>query len=103
MEAVWFLKTGKLLDLSEQELVSCAKAANGSEYPKGCQGGSGATHSYAWVILNGGLDSTLDYGNYTSGRTGKDGTCISGKMKHMVAGPFSSYTVLDKNETTMAW
>ena len=102
LEAVWFLKTGKLLDLSEQELVSCAHAVNGSDYPKGCQGGSGATHSYTWVILNGGLDTTNDYGNYTSGTTGRNGICHLRKLKHNAAGPFASYRVLPKDETAMA-
>jgi hypothetical protein len=102
MEAVWFLHSGKLLDLSEQELVSCARAVNGSAYPKGCQGGSGATHSYSWVILNGGLDTTADYGNYTSGIAGQNGECHYRKLKDNAAGPFSSYLVLPKNETAMA-
>ena len=102
MEAVWFLHSGKLLDLSEQELVSCAHAVNGSAYPKGCQGGSGATHSYTWVVLNGGLDTTADYGNYTSGTSGENGVCHFRKLKDDAAGPFSSWLVLPKNETAMA-
>merc|ERR1711939_143944 len=84
-----------------QELVSCAHSVDGSGYPKGCDGGSGATHSYAWVIANGGRDSTEHYGPYTSGRGG-DGTCDESKLGHIAAGPFDSFKVLPKNESQMA-
>lgn len=98
MEAVWYIATGQLVDLSEQELVSCARNADSSGYPKGCSGGSGATHSYQWVIDNGGLDTTADYGRYTA----QDGKCDKSKLKNIAAGPFSSFKVLPKDEVQMA-
>merc|ERR1711988_773516 len=102
MESVWYLATGQLLDLSEQELVSCAHSVDGSGYPQGCSGGNGATHSYAWVIANGGRDSTEHYGKYVSGK-GRTPACDTSKSGvNIAAGPFDSFKVLPKNETQMA-
>lgn len=104
MEAVWYISKGKLVDLSEQELVSCAHSVDNSSYPKGCSGGSGATHSYAWVISNGGLASTAEYGPYISGKDGKDHACDKSKLPSIAAGPFTNFTVLPKDEAQMkAW
>lgn len=100
MEGQWFIKTGQLISLSEQELVSCAHTSSG--WPKGCDGGNGATHSYTWVIDNGGLDTEKDY-PYTSG-SGGSGTCNTTKRDHNKVVKFSSFKVLPKHEDQMlAW
>jgi C1A family cysteine protease len=67
MEGAYQIKSGTLLSLSEQELVSCDKKDNG------CNGGW-MDDAFQYVMNNKGLSSEEDY-PYTSGNTGKDGTC----------------------------
>jgi len=63
MEGAWFIKTGKLLSLSEQELVDCDH--NGSA---GCNGGS-MEGAFAWYESNKSeLETDYSY-------TAKNGTC----------------------------
>jgi len=63
MEGAWFIKTGKLVSLSEQELVDCDH--NGSQ---GCNGGS-MDGAFQWYETNKTeLESDYKY-------TGKNGTC----------------------------
>ncbi|OQS02651.1 cysteine protease family C01A [Thraustotheca clavata] len=61
------LATGELLDLSQQQLVSCARSSG-----NGCQGG------WPWKALDyiheTGVCSSSDY-PYTLGNTKQDGTC----------------------------
>lgn len=51
-----FLKNGKLVALSEQNLIDCSV----SEGNKGCEGGS-ALASYKYIISNGGIDTEDSY------------------------------------------
>ena len=54
MEGAYFLATGALRSLSEQELVDCVAA------DKGCSGGA-MQDAFAWAMANGGMDSEADY------------------------------------------
>jgi len=65
LEGVNFNKTGKLVSLSEQQLVDCS----GSFGNHGCNGGL-MTNSYKWIKSNGGICTEEDY-PYTA----RDGTC----------------------------
>lgn len=56
MEAAWFRKTGDLLTLSEQQLVSCDKGGDDN----GCNGG-GPDTAFGWVIKYGGMASEAGY------------------------------------------
>jgi len=67
LEGAYFLKYGKLLSFSEQELVSCDNTDSG------CNGGW-MDNAFAWVTNNGGL-TTEDQYPYTSGTTQASGTC----------------------------
>jgi len=67
LEGAYFLKYGKLLSFSEQELVSCDTTDSG------CNGGW-MDNAFAWVKTNGGL-TTEDQYPYTSGTTQVSGTC----------------------------
>jgi len=63
MEGTWKLKTGSLVSLSEQELISCAAEADG------CSGGM-MNEAYQFVIKNG-ITTEAAY-PYTE----SDGTCV---------------------------
>ena len=68
IESAYAIKTGKLLRLSEQEVLSCE-----TTYSYGCNGGY-QYYALQWVINNGGIDSEADY-PYVSGITRTRGIC----------------------------
>jgi len=94
MEAAWFRKTGDLLQLSEQQLVSCDTGGKDS----GCNGG-GPDTAFQWAIKYGGMASEAGY-PYTA----RDDSCNSAAAKKQVA-HFSKFDFLDtqqgKNETVL--
>lgn len=73
-EGAWAIATGNLLDLSEQELVDCARGFNYGSH--GCSGGQ-MDGGFKFVIENG-LCSASKY-PYVSGTTKTEGTCESNK------------------------
>ncbi|KAI4332557.1 hypothetical protein L6164_017453 [Bauhinia variegata] len=68
IEAANAIATGKLVSLSEQQLVDCDKKSHG------CHGGW-YFNSFEWVIKNGGIDIEDDY-PYTA----QDGICDPNKV-----------------------
>jgi Papain family cysteine protease. len=56
LEGQHFLKTGKLVSLSEQNLLDCTIHYGN----KGCQGGE-MTYSYDYIRHNGGIDTEESY------------------------------------------
>lgn len=68
MEGAYFIKNGKLVSFSEQELVDCSSPLN-----HGCNGGL-PDRAFRWIENNGGLCTEADY-PYVSGTTLKAGTC----------------------------
>nr|QOV03083.1 cathepsin L13 [Dysdercus peruvianus] len=88
MEGQLFKKTGKLVSLSEQNLVDCATKEYGNN---GCNGGY-MTKAFRYIKENNGIDSEKDYPY-----EGKERSCRYQKPK--VAGTLSGYgTVPYKNE-----
>lgn len=75
VEGINKIKSGKLISLSEQELIDC-DVKNGNQ---GCQGGLMET-AYTFIIKNGGLTTEKDYPY-----EGVDGTCKMEKAAHYAA------------------
>jgi len=68
MESAYAIKTGQVIEFSEQELVSC----DDTDY--GCQGGW-MDSAFDWVEKTGGLCKETDY-PYSSGVTSARGDCL---------------------------
>jgi cathepsin H len=65
VESHWALSSGKLLTLSEQQLVDCGRPFGNM----GCNGGL-PSQAFEYIKHAGGIESSLDY-KYT----GRDGSC----------------------------
>ena len=72
MEGAYFLKTGKLLSFSEQQLVDCDIITNGGS-EMGCKGGD-MNNCFKWIGVNNGICTEESY-YYVSGTTMKSGKC----------------------------
>lgn len=72
VEGAYFVKTGKLVSLSEQALVDCSWGYGND----GCDGGLDS-QSYEWIMKHGGLPLEDEYGPYL----GMDGKCHVNKVK----------------------
>lgn len=66
IEAAYFLKTGKLIRVSQQALIDCSWGYGNN----GCDGGEDF-RSYDWMMKHGGIPTEDDYGPYL----GQDGYC----------------------------
>jgi C1A family cysteine protease len=66
VEGAYFLKSGKLVRLSQQALIDCSWG----EGNNGCDGGEDF-RSYQWMLKHGGIPSADTYGPYL----GVDGYC----------------------------
>jgi len=86
MEGTWKLKTGQLVSLSEEEILSCATSGNG------CNGGL-MNDAYEFVIKNRGLESESEYP--FSGSAGK---C---QMSGSSAASISGWTLLKAKSVAM--
>mmetsp|Transcript_30214 Transcript_30214/g.42107 ORF Transcript_30214/g.42107 Transcript_30214/m.42107 type:complete len:241 (-) Transcript_30214:182-904(-) len=90
IEGVHFLATGKLVSLSEQELVSCD---DGGE-DEGCNGGL-QEDAFEFVIKQGGLVTEEEY-PYTSGG-GRTGRCDKSKEKQKIGASISGWSQVSDN------
>jgi cathepsin F len=93
IEGVNFVKTQKLVSLSEQELVDCDHT--GPDGDQGCQGGL-PSNAFKWLIANKtGLEAETTY-SYT----GRDGSCKAQKADELVF--ISSWKQIPSDEAQMA-
>lgn len=76
MESAFAMATGKLLNLSEQQILSCDENCVDGIGDCGCDGGDVVSGS-AWVQQGDGLPTLEDYPD-TSSATGLSGTCQTG-------------------------
>merc|ERR1712198_820773 len=88
VEGAYAVKHGKLLDLSEQELVDCDTRDNG------CNGGL-PENAYKTLLEIGGLETEQDYGY-----DGEDEQCKFNRSR--VAARVSGGVEIGQNETQMA-
>jgi len=93
LESHWALKTGKLLTLSEQQILDCTPNPKECGGTGGCQGGT-AELAYARIMELGGL-TTEELYPYVSGG-GRDYKCKSPLPASAVK--ITNYTVLPENE-----
>ncbi len=77
LEGAVYLKTGSLLELSEQQLVDCDFIRNGGK-ELGCKGGQ-MSSAFDWIAGNDGLCLEVDY-PYVSGTTLVAGDCLKCDM-----------------------
>uniref|UniRef100_A0A0E0IHZ7 Uncharacterized protein n=1 Tax=Oryza nivara TaxID=4536 RepID=A0A0E0IHZ7_ORYNI len=89
IESLNMIKTGKLVSLSEQQLVDC------DSYDGGCNLGSYG-RAYKWVVENGGLTTEADY-PYTARR----GPCNRAKSAHHAAKITGFGKVPPRNEAAL--
>mmetsp|Transcript_3663 Transcript_3663/g.12775 ORF Transcript_3663/g.12775 Transcript_3663/m.12775 type:complete len:353 (-) Transcript_3663:143-1201(-) len=97
VEGAHFLKTGKLVSLSEQELVDCDHECEPSD-PRACDAGCGGglpSNAMEYIMENGGLDTEESYPY-----KGFNGKCDSeGKT---VGATVSNFTIIDPDEDQIA-
>ncbi|XP_058109358.1 cysteine proteinase 1-like [Magnolia sinica] len=97
LEGANFLTTGKLISLSEQQLVDCDHECDTSDQSScdaGCNGGL-MTSAFKYTLKSGGLEREEDYPY-----TGKDGACKFDKSK--IAASALNYTVVSLDEDQIA-
>lgn len=86
VEGAWFIKTGQLVSLSEQQLVDCSSVYGNA----GCNGGL-MDQAFKYIVANGGICSETAY-PYTA----TDGKCQSCKSVARI----SSYVDVQPNNET---
>ncbi|MQL78409.1 hypothetical protein Taro_010842 [Colocasia esculenta] len=91
MEGITRLKTGKLISLSEQELVDCD--VSGTD--QGCDGGL-MDSAFQFILKNGGLTTEADYPYKAT-----DGTCNAKKLTTKAASITGYEDVPANNEAAL--
>jgi len=89
LEGQHFLKTGKLVSLSEQQLMDCS-TKDGNH---GCEGGL-MSDSYKYIMENGGIDTEASYPY-----TGKEGKCKFNSSN--IGATCTGYVKVAQNESAL--
>ncbi|XP_033150981.1 cathepsin L1-like [Drosophila busckii] len=90
LEGQWYLKTKKLISLSEQNLVDCSREKYGNH---GCNGG-GPASALQYVIDNGGINNQNTYPY-----VGKQNNCKY--SKNAIAATVRSIAYVESNEGSL--
>ena len=93
MEGAYFIKTGKLVSFSEQQLVDCDIVTNGGS-DLGCKGGL-MDSAFEWIQTNNGICSETSY-PYVSGTTTKSGKCQT-KCANVAGTDVSKFVDIEPN------
>lgn len=94
VEGAYFLKTGKLVNFSEEELVDCSSDAGN----KGCNGGL-MDNAFTWLETSGGICSLEDY-PYTAGE-GTPGSCKKSKCSPVQGTVVKGFTDVNASEPSL--
>jgi len=94
LESAYFINSGKLVELSEQQIASCTSNPEDCGGSGGCDGGT-AEVAYASAVTANGLSSEWTYPYSSYG--GQNFQCQFGSGTPVVA-PISSYTKLPENQ-----
>ena len=89
IEGQWFLKKGKLVSLSEQQILDCSQSYGNTP----CNGGL-MTNSFRYIISAGGLETEADYPYEAQG-----GYCMFEQSQ--VAAKISQYQVVGQSEALL--
>ncbi|CAL5090223.1 unnamed protein product [Urochloa decumbens] len=90
VESIYQIRTGKLVSLSEQELVDC------DTLDDGCDGGI-SYRALQWITSNGGITTEADYPY-----TGATGACNKAKLSHNAASIAGLRRVPTRSEASLA-
>ncbi|XP_062199133.1 ervatamin-B-like [Phragmites australis] len=90
VEGIQQIRTGKLVSLSEQELVDC------DTLDHGCDGGI-SYRALQWITSNGGITTRDDYPY-----TGETGTCDRSKLSHNAVTIAGFRRVATRSEASLA-
>ncbi|CAN6203794.1 unnamed protein product [Urochloa humidicola] len=90
VESIYQIRTGKLVSLSEQELVDC------DTLDHGCDGGI-SYRALRWIADNGGITTEADYPY-----TGATGDCDGAKLSHNAASIAGLRRVPTRSEAALA-
>lgn len=94
LEGAHAIATGKLVALSEQEVLDCCNVSTGPHPCWGCKGGA-AVYLYGWVQANGGITTEANY-PYVSGKNDKVNACNVIKEKGPAAAKVTSSVSLPR-------
>ena len=98
IEGANFIKTGKLVSLSEQQLLDCDVGC-APDIPNACDSGCNGglpSNAMEYIVEHGGLDTEKSYPY----KAYKEDTCRAKEGK--LGATISNYTFVGKNETHMA-